>query len=811
MKKIISIIVILQFLANFSVQAQSCHSATGFKNGPGFANWVHCTDDHQVVLGGIYTNPYFAMDGDTVFSPPGAALTTWVAFLDSSFQLIRLMNGISLQNSGGSFTTTTIFDMVVDAQKNIYYTGRHSDDTLVVGLDTVYSDNYAEGFLVRYDSMGIGTLLKSFGSINIGSSFTFDDHGRAIAVDASGNIYVTGTFEGSTFIVNTDTVANGVYVGLNSYAQAFTFSLNPQGQTRWLKACGTPTQDESPIGIAVDLNGNVAIAGQTSADNQVFTFGSFTHLYKDVQFSYQGFVAQYDSLGNERWLYPLEAYYGGGPDIAGYDVAMDENGNTYAMGVVNAWGIFNGDTIETPNYTSSFLVKINPTGQASFVRLGNIDTFYPFPGHIAYREGKVVTIGQAYANQVTFDHLGSVGSTHTFVAVYDTLGVIQWLRGGISNTGGGGDIYFYGVDVDPLGRVHVSGGAGDGTVTVYPYVFNAPSTGAYVLFRFDSIPDNGFTMNVNVNGSDTVACGSFVQLQGIANPSGSLVKFTWWADNDTIALPNFVGPNLNATPKMTTTYIVSAVYNGCVVLDTVVLYVSTLPLDIGTDTVVCSGELIQLNATTYPGAQYSWTPNSGLNNDSISDPVFSGLQTAQYICQLNVNGCISTDSILLQVIPQAQAGFSLSTNQLTVNFVNTSSGYTSFLWNFGDGNLDSINTNPTHSYANDSVWTICLVVSNDCFTDTICQVADLTGVGVGEMSNSNEIVVGNTSTEWIIYQNGNTNYNRYELIDMQGKKILNAEIPNIATTISKENLSPGIYQLICTGPHTRLFRLKIIK
>ncbi|MBK7886078.1 MAG: hypothetical protein IPJ86_01855 [Bacteroidetes bacterium] len=87
MKKIISLIVILQFLANFSVQAQSCHSATGFKNGPGFANWVHCTDDHQVVLGGIYTNPYFAMDGDTVFSPPGAALTTWVAFLDSSFRI----------------------------------------------------------------------------------------------------------------------------------------------------------------------------------------------------------------------------------------------------------------------------------------------------------------------------------------------------------------------------------------------------------------------------------------------------------------------------------------------------------------------------------------------------------------------------------------------------------------------------------------------------------------------------------------------------------------------------------------------------
>ncbi|MBK7886074.1 MAG: T9SS type A sorting domain-containing protein [Bacteroidetes bacterium] len=206
-----------------------------------------------------------------------------------------------------------------------------------------------------------------------------------------------------------------------------------------------------------------------------------------------------------------------------------------------------------------------------------------------------------------------------------------------------------------------------------------------------------------------------------------------------------------------------------------------------------------------------WTPASGLDNDSIPDPVFTGLQTVQFICQLNVSGCISTDSILLQVIPPAQAGFSLSTNQLTVNFGNTSSGYTSFLWNFGDGNLDSINTNPTHSYANDSVWTICLVVRNDCFTDTICQVVDLTGVGIGEMNNSGPLLIGNTSTEWIIYQQEDKNYDRYELIDMQGKKIVAAEIVNTTTLISKENLSPGIYQLICTSPQTPVFRLKIIK
>ena len=811
MKKIFVLLITCLLAGITSANAQSCNSATGFKYGNGFAQWVHCTQDFQIVLGGVYyyTTPYFTMDGDTIFQPQGANMTAWVAFLDSSFQLIRLVNGISLKDAGGSFSQASVFDMFVDNQKNFYFTGRYADDTLVVGVDTVFSDSYAEGYLVRYDSLGNETLLKSFGSRNAGTNFTFDDHGRSIAVDVSGNMYVTGSFKGDKFGINSDSVNNGTNVGLNSYAQAFTFSLNPTGQTRWVRACGTPTQDEEPLGIAVDDQGNVSICGQTSADNQLFTFGTFTHLFRNVQNSYQGFVARYDSQGLEQWLFPLESYYGTGPDITGYDVALDNAGNTYAMGHMDAWGLFNGDTVRTSNYSSVWTTKINAAGVAEFVKLGNNDTFYPFPGHIFYKDGKVVVIGQAYTNQMTFDHLGAEGPANTFVAVYDTLGTIQWVRSGISNLTNGGDIYFYGVAVDPLGRVHVSGGASGGNVTVVPYVYNAPAGGSFVLFRFDSIANNGFVMNLTVNGSDTVVCGLSRQIQGVSTPAGAGVRYTWWADNDTISLPNFVGPNINASPKFTTTYIASANYNGCVVVDTVVLYSIPLPLNAGTDTSLCFGDTLRFDATFNQGGQYVWTPPSGLSNDSVRNPLLTAVNAATYVCQVSAYGCISVDTVVVQVSQPVTAGFQFVTNQLDVSFSSSSVNGLNYWWDFGDGTIDSTTMNPQHTYLNDSIWNVCLIVSNNCFADTICQVIDLTGTGISTV-NSGTISVGDSYEAWYIYQQNGSHLREYTLLDAQGRTLRKGSMDAATTMILKSGLAPGSYQFVFQSEGKRCVKKVIL-
>ena len=44
----------------------------------------------------------------------------------------------------------------------------------------------------------------------------------------------------------------------------------------------------------------------------------------------------------------------------------------------------------------------------------------------------------------------------------------------------------------------------------------------------------------------------------------------------------------------------------------------------------------------------------------------------------------------------------------------------SFMWDFGDGNTDTVQ-NPTHTYADTGFFSVCLITSNDCGTDTICE------------------------------------------------------------------------------------------
>lgn len=799
---------VLLILFSEKSRAQTCTGLTKFKSGSSNVSWMHCSDDGQIVLGGVYYTGTHSLDTFTVSATPGAYLSTWVAFLDEDWNVVRMFSGLSLKNSGSVFSQARVYEMVVDEQKNVYFTGTHSDDSLRSGGFVIPSDSSAEVFLVRFDSLGATTLLKSFGSRSVGTNFKHDDMGRALDVDNVGNIFLTGLFEGPWLYLNGDSIPNSQGWASVTRTDVFTVSFDPSGQTRWLKACGSPAFDDAPLGLSVGDDGGVAITGQTGVDNAAFVFGANSYLYKDVTFSYQGFVARYNALGQEQWFFKLEPYYGGGPDFVGYDVATDEMGSVYAMGSLDASGIFNGDTVSSSFYNSYFIVKIDSSGQKKFVRLGNSDTFYPYPGYVTYRNGRVVTIGQSYTNQLTFDHLGSVGSTESFVVVHDTSGNVQWLRGAV--VASAADIAFLSVSVDALNRIHVSGIADGGVVTVDSLAFNAPANGAYVLYRFDSIPDNGFTMNLSVNGSDTVLCGYSRQIQGISNPSGSQVKYTWWADNDTITNPNFVGSTLNASPKMTTTYIASAVYKGCVVLDTVVLYSIPLPLVAGSDTTLCYGDSLQLNATLYPGAQYDWSPSLGLNFDSLVNPVLTAVIDTGYICTLQVNGCVSRDTVIVDVVQPVVADFTITTNQLTVDLVNSSSGAENYLWNFGDGVVDSINSNPQHTFAVDSLFTICLLASNVCFSDTFCIGLDLTGTGIDMADQQQEIVLYNEADAWVVKSNVPRSA-RYRLIDMTGKILLEETFEGYTANVSKHLLTSGIYQLVIFDQRNLIAGYKLLK
>ncbi|MEL6659681.1 MAG: PKD domain-containing protein [Bacteroidota bacterium] len=131
----------------------------------------------------------------------------------------------------------------------------------------------------------------------------------------------------------------------------------------------------------------------------------------------------------------------------------------------------------------------------------------------------------------------------------------------------------------------------------------------------------------------------------------------------------------------------------------------------------------------------NWTfPGGEPATSTASSPVVTFAAPGSYEVLLEVsNGTnSSTTTINIEVFTPPSPAFSIMTDQLTISLQNLSTGATSFVWNFGDGNT-SMETNPMHTYASPGTYEVTLNASNDR-----CAVAAGQTVSVGTTS-TNEV------------------------------------------------------------------------
>jgi uncharacterized delta-60 repeat protein len=373
-----------------------------------------------------------------------AAGSGWIAKLDTSANL-DIGRGIGVDGSGNvyvtgqanssSVTTACVFiakynsagtiqwqrsldtlsvddigyRIAVDATGNVYVTGRANTATAV-----------AYAFIAKYDTSGVIQWQRK---LDTTSSL---DVGYGIAVDGSGNVYVTG-----------QCVVTAAYVFIAKY--------DTTGVIQWQRTLDVVTLDDTGYGIAVDGSGNVYVTGQSSTAAAT---------------SY-AFIAKYDTTGVIQWQRKLDT--ASVADV-GYGIAVDGSGNVYVTGQAN-----------TTSAAYVFIAKYDTTGVIQWQRKLDTDLVADVGYGIAVDgSGNVYVTGQSSTAAAT---------SYVFIAKYDTTGVIQWQRK--LDTATVIDAA-YGIAVDGSGNVYVTGQA---NTTSAAYVFIAklpadgtiPKTGTYVV------------------------------------------------------------------------------------------------------------------------------------------------------------------------------------------------------------------------------------------------------------------------------------------------------------------------------------------
>ncbi|MCF8429691.1 MAG: T9SS type A sorting domain-containing protein [Bacteroidia bacterium] len=133
-----------------------------------------------------------------------------------------------------------------------------------------------------------------------------------------------------------------------------------------------------------------------------------------------------------------------------------------------------------------------------------------------------------------------------------------------------------------------------------------------------------------------------------------------WTSNVGINQQNI--SNLKVTPFETTTYTLTALVDSCIVTDSLTINVTPLTVNAGIDKMISCGDSVQLEITTNANSSvklsYKWTPNIGLNYDSIANPIAKPNSNITYfITVTSPNGCTAIDTINVSINLAISAGF----------------------------------------------------------------------------------------------------------------------------------------------------------
>ncbi|HEX9901732.1 MAG TPA: SBBP repeat-containing protein, partial [Acidobacteriota bacterium] len=249
------------------------------------------------------------------------------------------------------------YGLAADSSGHAYLTGTTYSGGAVfptaVGPDKTFNGGNADAFVAKLNPSG--TALEYCGYIG-GAG---DDYGYGLAVDSSGNAFVTG-YTSSTEA--TFPVRRGPDLTHNGLFDAFVAKVSADGTA--LDYCGYigGAGDDSGSGIAVDLSGSAYLTGSTTSKEDTFSiiFGPTLTFNGESD----AFVAKVDYQGEFFYC----GYIGGSGQDYGNAIAVDLSGNAYVTGHTNStestFTVWSGPDTTFNGEVDAFLVKVSALGSA---------------------------------------------------------------------------------------------------------------------------------------------------------------------------------------------------------------------------------------------------------------------------------------------------------------------------------------------------------------------------------------------------------------------------------------------------------------
>jgi len=399
----------------------------------------------------------------------------------------------------------------------------------------------------------------------------YDDYGKAIAIDSSGNVYVTGIGGHSDYLTvkydssgiqqwvarydspgNYNDVASAlaiddfgnVYVTGGSASDYATIKYSSDGVEQWVARYDGPgdiESDDYACAITLDSSGNVYVTGES--------YGSGT------QYDYA--TIKYNSVGIEQWVARYNGPGGRGDRANG--IATDSFGNVYVTGSSASSGIYpyNFD-YATIKYDSSgvqqWVARYDSPGnyddEASALVIDDLRNVYVTGisasdyATVKYNSEGIEQWAAGYdgpgnrvdeANAIAIDALGNVyvtgSSPYSWLSPenpdyatikYNNLGIEEWVVR--YNGPGNADDMAQGIVLDDLGNVYVTGSSDSSGI--YPYNFD------YATIKYDSSGVQQWVARYNGTGdfrdygnAITIDSAGNIYIVGESEGSGTMLDY----------------------------------------------------------------------------------------------------------------------------------------------------------------------------------------------------------------------------------------------------------------------------------------------